>query len=189
MVSYWSSNLTLKRIWSILWTDHRPHLRMFSLSLLHHLFNIQSFLLGVVNGWSIAFALIYGGSGLHILTFCVYAYFLTLFHFSEFFMTALTNLESLRPDSFLLNHSPAYWTAAMCSWIEFWARAWIFPSLCSLYISSIGILCCIVGELFRKLAMCHASVGFTHQIAVRKHRDHQLCTKGVYSLVRHPGRP
>jgi hypothetical protein len=48
---------------------------------------------------------------------------------SFFSLPALTNPESLRPDSFLLNHSPAYWTAAMCSWMEFWARAWVFPGM------------------------------------------------------------
>ncbi|KAL3097784.1 hypothetical protein niasHS_000519 [Heterodera schachtii] len=178
-----------------------PHLHSLLLTLLHHVllvficlffvpmsrnrwkFNFQSFLLGVVNGWSIAFALVHS-SRLHTVTFCIYAYFFSLFHFSEFLMTALTNVESLRPDSFLLNHSPAYWTAAICSWIEFWTRAWAFPTFCSLYVSSIGVCCCIFGEFFRKLAMCHASVGFTHQIAVRRHKDHQLCTQGVYAFSR-----
>ena len=43
-------------------------------------------------------------------------------------MMGLTNGESLRPDSFLLNHSSAYWIAAMASWVEFLMEAFLFPS-------------------------------------------------------------
>uniref|UniRef100_A0A914DDE0 Protein-S-isoprenylcysteine O-methyltransferase n=1 Tax=Acrobeloides nanus TaxID=290746 RepID=A0A914DDE0_9BILA len=110
-----------------------------------------------------------------------------MFHFSEFFVTAISNNDSLRPDSFLLNHSKAYWTAAVASWIEFWIEAYLFPSLYSEFISYLGLAMCITGEIFRKLAMCHASTGFTHQIAVRRQKNHTLITWGVYGIVRHPG--
>lgn len=160
---------------------------MFPISRYRWKFSLQAFLLGIINGWAIALALSNGFEHPHLLTFCLYAYVFTLFHFSEFLMTALTNPESLRPDSFLLNHSPEYWIAAMGSWIEFWGRAWLFPSFYSPMVSIIGLLFCLIGESFRKLAMCHAAIGFTHQVAVRRHRDHKLCVDGVYALVRHPG--
>lgn len=50
-----------------------------------------------------------------------------------------------------------------------------------------GLTLCVSGELVRKSAMWHARKGFTHLIAVRKHREHTLVTDGVYGLCRHPG--
>nr|CAD2200753.1 unnamed protein product [Meloidogyne enterolobii] len=62
-----------------------------------------------------------------------------------------------------------------------------FAAFYSPFVSLAGLTLCILGEIFRKLAMCHASVGFTHQISFRRSRNHSLCTDGVYALVRHPG--
>ncbi|KAF7624720.1 hypothetical protein Mgra_00010005 [Meloidogyne graminicola] len=160
------------------------------------MYSSQSFLLGLVNGLAIKFALnAYKTGNSIVITFCLYVVLFCLFHFSEFFMTAFSNPDSLKPDSFLLNHSLEYWTAALCSWVEFWIRLWAFPSkfftsfaaFYSPFVSLFGLILCIVGEIFRKLAMCHASVGFTHQISFRRSRNHHLCTGGVYALVRHPG--
>ncbi|CAK5088956.1 unnamed protein product [Meloidogyne enterolobii] len=152
------------------------------------MYSSQAFLLGTVNAWAIKFSVDAFEKGrTDVITFCLYVILFGLFHFSEFLMTAYSNPDSLRPDSFLLNHSWAYWTAAMCSWIEFWTRLWILPTFYSPFVSLAGLILCILGEIFRKLAMCHASVGFTHQISFRRSRNHSLCTDGVYALVRHPG--
>lgn len=35
--------------------------------------------------------------------------------------------------------------------------------------------------------MCHASTGFTHQVAMRRQKNHFLVTTGIYALSRHPG--
>uniref|UniRef100_A0A915DPU9 Protein-S-isoprenylcysteine O-methyltransferase n=1 Tax=Ditylenchus dipsaci TaxID=166011 RepID=A0A915DPU9_9BILA len=110
-----------------------------------------------------------------------------MFHFSEFFVTGLTNIDSLKPDSFLLNHSTAYWIAASSSWVEFAIEAFLFPNFYYPWLSFLGLSMTITGEILRKLGMCHASAGFTHQIAIRKQKNHVLVTKGVYGLCRHPG--
>lgn len=44
---------------------------------------------------------------------------LSLFHYSEYLVTAVNNPKSLSLDSFLLNHSLEYTVAALSSWIEF----------------------------------------------------------------------
>lgn len=44
----------------------------------------------------------------------------------------------------------------------------------------------VVGEGLRKAAMHTAGSNFSHQIAFKKADDHQLVTRGVYRLSRHP---
>uniref|UniRef100_A0A8R1IA05 Protein-S-isoprenylcysteine O-methyltransferase n=1 Tax=Caenorhabditis japonica TaxID=281687 RepID=A0A8R1IA05_CAEJA len=116
-----------------------------------------------------------------------YFTFLFLFHFSEFVFTALSNRRSLRPDSFLLNHSVGYWVAASVSWIEFLIEAYFFPDLKKYPILWIGTIGCIIGEICRKLAMVHAGLGFTHRLAMTKRSDHRLVKDGIYAYMRHPG--
>src|ERR1700734_1607904 len=49
-----------------------------------------------------------------------------------------------------------------------------------------GLCMVVMGQMFRTLAMIHASSNFSHQIAYKKDPNHILVTSGVYSLVRHP---
>lgn len=49
-----------------------------------------------------------------------------------------------------------------------------------------GVILCIVGEGFRKLAMLTAGRNFTHLIQFQKRAHHELITHGIYSLFRHP---
>ncbi|PIC55639.1 hypothetical protein B9Z55_000831 [Caenorhabditis nigoni] len=116
-----------------------------------------------------------------------YFVFLFLFHFTEFVFTALTNRRSLRPDSFLLNHSVGYWLAAGISWVEFGIEAYFFPGIKSYPVLWIGTIGCIIGEICRKLAMIHAGLGFTHRLAMTKRVDHRLVKDGIYAYMRHPG--
>ncbi|EFO84801.1 hypothetical protein CRE_03840 [Caenorhabditis remanei] len=116
-----------------------------------------------------------------------YFVFVFLFHFTEFVFTALTNRRSLRPDSFLLNHSVGYWLAAGISWIEFSVEAYLFPGMKCYSILWIGTIGCIIGEVCRKLAMVHAGLGFTHRLAMTKRSDHRLVKDGIYAYMRHPG--
>jgi protein-S-isoprenylcysteine O-methyltransferase Ste14 len=105
---------------------------------------------------------------------------MSVFHFSEMFFMGITNNENLKADSFLLNHSVQYWLAATVSWLEFGLESLTMPWLNTNYISYIGILMCISGEIIRKLAMWHASSAFTHLIAYRKNKHHALVTDGIY---------
>ncbi|VDM56755.1 unnamed protein product [Angiostrongylus costaricensis] len=119
--------------------------------------------------------------------FCGYTFVLSLFHFSEFIVTAVSNRRSLQPDSFLLNHSAAYWIAAFASWTEFFLEVHFTPFLKVYAISGLGFIICMCGEVIRKLAMLHAGNGFTHRLALSKRPDHRLVTTGIYSYLRHPG--
>lgn len=119
--------------------------------------------------------------------FGVYAAVLSFFHLSEFAAIALIKPRSLRTDSFLLNHSREYHIAAVASWVEFMVGALFFPGLksCS-FITTFGLLVCVMGELIRKSAMFTAGSNFSHSVEYRKERGHQLVTNGIYSVWRHP---
>ncbi|XP_032517677.2 protein-S-isoprenylcysteine O-methyltransferase isoform X1 [Danaus plexippus] len=119
--------------------------------------------------------------------FGLYAMAISMFHFSEFFTVALTNPQTLTVDSFILNHSSQYWIAAVTSWLEAGVEYYFFPSMKSYFwLSHIGVVMCIVGELFRKVAMFTAKTNFNHHVQTVKKPDHRLVTNGVYSLCRHP---
>ena len=52
---------------------------------------------------------------------------LSIFHWSEFYTTAVTNPKSLTLESYLLDHSREYKIAATASWIEFTIEWYLFP--------------------------------------------------------------
>lgn len=59
--------------------------------------------------------------------FGYYLCILSFFHWSEYFVTAISSRETLNLDSFLLNHSVEYWAAASASWLEFAVEYYFFP--------------------------------------------------------------
>lgn len=126
-------------------------------------------------------------SGERYCWFGFYAMALAFFHFSEYVLTSIFNSNNLSIDSFLLNHSAEYVTAAILSWIEFWMEYYFFPELKALtYVSLVGAMFVIAGECVRKLAMITAGSNFTHLVQYRKRSGHELVTYGVYALFRHP---
>lgn len=144
----------------------------------------RSILLGLI--WSIGFKLAYQGPP-HLALFGVYIAILSLFHFSEYFVTSLTNISTLSTESFLLNHSEAYVFAIGASFVEYFIEAYYFHSFKRFnVISLLGFMLCLFGEMIRKLAMFTAGENFSHIIRTNKSPDHRLVTHGIYSYLRHP---
>ena len=54
------------------------------------------------------------------------------------------------------------------------------------YVSLIGLLLCVGGEVLRKVSMLTAGRSFNHYIQTTRARDHVLVTHGVYAWSRHP---
>ncbi|KHN77095.1 Protein-S-isoprenylcysteine O-methyltransferase [Toxocara canis] len=147
---------------------------------------LQASLLGSVFSLSLLYA-IRTDCTTTALIFTNYALSMAFFHYSEFIATALTNRRNLNSSSYLLDHSLAYWIAALTSWLEFGVESYAFPSMKLVWMSRLGIVMVIFGEILRKLAMMHAQGGFTHLVALERRPEHVLVTNGVYGLVRHPG--
>ena len=119
--------------------------------------------------------------------FGYYIMAMAFFHFSEYILTSIFNSYSLTTDSFMLNHSVEYVTAALLSWIEFWLEYYLVPGCKTLtYVILVGSAFVIVGECLRKVSMITAGSNFTHIVQHRKRTGHKLVTHGVYSVFRHP---
>lgn len=112
---------------------------------------------------------------------------LSLFHYSEYLVTAIINPRSLSLDSFLLNHSMEYTLAAVSSWVEFTIEKLTVPELKQLsWLSVVGLLMVLCGDSLRKSAMLTAGSNFNHIVQNEKAQSHVLVTTGVYSYFRHP---
>lgn len=112
---------------------------------------------------------------------------LSLFHYSEYLVTAVNNPKSLSLDSFLLNHSLEYTVAALSSWIEFTLENIFWPELKQItWLSATGLLMVVFGECLRKAAMFTAGSNFNHVVQSEKSDTHTLVTSGVYAWCRHP---
>lgn len=129
----------------------------------------------------------YSTSNLYLSIFAWYLACMAAFHYGEFLITALTNRSNLNSTSYLLDHSFAYWAAAVTSWVEYVLEVRFLPILKNVALSYVGLTLIVSGEILRKLAMIHANGGFTHMIATEKRPKHKLVTNGVYSFIRHPG--
>ncbi|KAG8434240.1 hypothetical protein GDO86_012567 [Hymenochirus boettgeri] len=112
---------------------------------------------------------------------------LSFFHYSEYLVTAINNPKSLSLDSFLLNHSLEYTLAAMSSWVEFTVEKTLYPGMKQItWLSVIGLIMVLFGEMLRKCAMLTAGSNFNHIVQNEKSDSHTLVTAGVYSWFRHP---
>jgi protein-S-isoprenylcysteine O-methyltransferase len=119
--------------------------------------------------------------------FGIYGTFMSIFHYTEFLGIAMSNPQTLSPDSFILNHSVPYVVAAMASWLEFSLEVYFVPQM-KVYrvLWAMGATMCFSGEMLRKISMITASKSFSHLVQFTRTEDHVLITHGVYSLMRHP---
>lgn len=123
----------------------------------------------------------------HLVPFGLYIMIVSFFHFSEYFVTSLTNPSTLDLDSFLLNNKSTYAFALIGSSLEYILSLLFLPE-CKKFniISLFGLSIAIIGEIIRKTAMFTAGQNFTHIISTDKKPEHKLVTYGIYSYFRHP---
>eukprot|EP00096_Caligus_rogercresseyi_P014229 TRINITY_DN6727_c0_g1_i1.p1 TRINITY_DN6727_c0_g1~~TRINITY_DN6727_c0_g1_i1.p1 ORF type:complete len:278 (+),score=45.81 TRINITY_DN6727_c0_g1_i1:39-872(+) len=138
--------------------------------------------IGTFLGWSFSL-------GLSLLPiapcFGTYLIFLSLFHYSEFLVTAISNPKNLSKDSYLINHGKEYGLALLLSWVEYFTEHYCFGKTFGV-LSGLGVLLCLLGDGIRKTAMLQAGASFNHIVQSDRKGDHILITEGLYSLSRHP---
>lgn len=109
------------------------------------------------------------------------------FHISEYILAVMIHGRSNVTLSSLLI-SKSYILAMVLSLVEYFIELHFFPELKDHeWISYIGLVMVIVGEIIRKMAILTAGQSFTHLIRVLHDRRHEFVTHGVYSFIRHPG--
>lgn len=153
---------------------------------------LRSFLLGIVlcTSTGLTFYLAYHEYALWRASFFVAS--LCVFHFLEFYTTALTNTNSAKVSSFLLSsNGSAYTIAHTAAFVEctlsslFWPYLLLPQSFYRALVCS-GLVLIIVGQIIRAIAMIQAGRNFSHLVAHTKRSEHQLVTGGLYSVLRHP---
>ncbi|XP_057972049.1 protein-S-isoprenylcysteine O-methyltransferase A [Malania oleifera] len=109
------------------------------------------------------------------------------FHGSEYILAvSFHGRSNVTLSSLLITKN--YVLAIICSLLEYFAEIILFPGLKEYWwISNLGLVMVIIGELIRKLAILTAGQAFTHLIRVYHVEHHELITHGVYRFVRHPG--
>uniref|UniRef100_A0A7S2SR19 Protein-S-isoprenylcysteine O-methyltransferase n=1 Tax=Rhizochromulina marina TaxID=1034831 RepID=A0A7S2SR19_9STRA len=117
----------------------------------------------------------------------LYVTCIAVFHFTEFFTTAMFKPTVVSYDSFVINHSTAYTMAVIASAAEFWVEFLVFghrkfqPVV---FVLGLGLIA--IGQFFRSAAMWTARESFNHLIVEHLAPEHRLITHGVYRIFRHP---
>lgn len=125
--------------------------------------------------------------------FNVYIIALSLFHFLEFYVTAKVNPGKVNSDSFLLNNGIGYLGAHMFGVLECLVESIFFPNMkkisnswVAIFLTIIGVILILLGQLSRSMAMYQAGKSFSHILKTEKLDDHTLVTTGIYGYLRHP---
>lgn len=118
---------------------------------------------------------------------------LSLFHFLEFYTTAVYNTPSATTSAFLLStNGMAYNAAHTLAILEttLTHSCIPYPNLLPAFVKplvlSIGLVLLLVGQTTRSVAMAQAATNFNHTVQSRKAKDHELVTNGIYGVLRHP---
>ena len=70
--------------------------------------------------------------------------------------------------------------------VEHLTESLFFPEIKGyLFVSNIGLLMVLVGEIIRKIAVVTAGRAFTHVIRIQYEDQHQLVTHGIYRYLHH----
>ncbi|XP_010914196.1 probable protein-S-isoprenylcysteine O-methyltransferase [Elaeis guineensis] len=109
------------------------------------------------------------------------------FHGSEYFLAvAIHGRSRVSLGSLLISKQYAF--AMICALLEYKIELVFFPELKeNWWMSNIGLVMVIIGEIIRKAAILTARRAFTHTIRVYHENHHQLITHGIYRFMRHPG--
>lgn len=153
---------------------------------------MRAFLLGVTLAASASSALYLLQKGHSIWRAPFFLATLSLFHFLEFWVTALSNTSDASVSSFLLtSNGPAYTIAHTVAFTECFLShiihpAPFLPAWVHRFLLALGLALVIIGQIVRTMAMNTAGRSFTHLVAHQKRATHTLITHGLYSTFRHP---
>ena len=117
----------------------------------------------------------------------IYYISLVIYHFAEYFSVLIYHFNNLTFHSFLIDQSKEWMITTGASFLEFYIENFFFHKYkCNLFFIIIGVICLIIGHIFRIGALFTGKKNFTHLISYKKKNDHVLVTNGIYSISRHP---
>lgn len=146
-----------------------------------------AYVLGILSGASLALSLNPFSS--RFIPLSLYLFFIGLFHFLEYYITATYQGDRVTADSFVLDN-PGYALAHTVALTEFILETHFVPHLksnpVSFYLKLAGLLMVLAAQGIRTLAMKTAGKNFSHVIQNVKESDHVLIKHGIYAHLRHP---
>ncbi|KAG0686613.1 hypothetical protein C6P40_003688 [Pichia californica] len=151
-----------------------------------------AYILGIVSGISIILSLPSNFSSLfdNFPFLPIYIFFISIFHFLEYFITASYQPLRVEASSFVLNNTIGYHIAHGFALIECILELYFLPNFKKnsnyLPIKLFGLFLIILGQSVRTLGMITAGGNFSHLIKNVKEDDHILIKHGIYSIFRHP---
>ncbi|KFK25194.1 protein-s-isoprenylcysteine o-methyltransferase b [Arabis alpina] len=127
---------------------------------------------------------IFSDTGIRQLTQMFLA--IIFFHTSEYILAIVIHGASRVTLSSLLI-TKHYALAMLVSVLEYIVEIVLFPGMKQhWWISNLGLVMIVFGEIIRKTAIITAGRSFTHLIKIRHEEHHRLVTEGVYRIMRHP---
>ncbi|KAM0793958.1 Isoprenylcysteine carboxyl methyltransferase family-domain-containing protein, partial [Usnea florida] len=158
--------------------------------------SLRAFALGFILSSSLLTTL-YLSPGTALWRLPFFLLLLSLFHFLEFYTTALSNPSAATVSAFLLSsNGKAYNIAHGLAFLECFLHHHYFPTA---YTDTLGLPAALhtpwlvlgaamllVGQATRTIAMMHAGTNFNHLIQHKKKKGHVLVTGGIYRYLRHP---
>ncbi|KAI9723562.1 MAG: hypothetical protein M1828_004158 [Chrysothrix sp. TS-e1954] len=151
----------------------------------------RAFLLGLSLGISALVTISYLRAGEQTWRIPFFISALSLFHFLEYYITALYNPRFANVSAFLLSQNGTAYNSAHtgalleCVWTSMIAPDWQ-TRVSNRKVVVLGLCLIVLGQATRSTAMAHASTNFNHTVQQHKNADHALVTTGVYSKLRHP---
>ncbi|KAL6970798.1 protein-S-isoprenylcysteine O-methyltransferase [Sarracenia purpurea var. burkii] len=108
------------------------------------------------------------------------------FHISEYILAiSIHGRSNVTCRDLLISKN--YMLAMICSLLEYFLEIYFFPGWKEYWwISNLGLLMIVIGEIIRKAAIITAGQSFTHLIRIYHEEHHKMVTHGVYRFVRHP---
>ncbi len=116
---------------------------------------------------------------------------LSLFHFLEYYTTALYNPAAATFSAFLLSQNgKAYNIAHGMAFFECGIHWWFFSDFYLVPVGRAwlvaGFTMLAMGQAVRTTAMAHAGSNFNHLVQSKRKAGHELVTDGIYGWLRHP---
>lgn len=116
---------------------------------------------------------------------------LSLFHFLEYYTTALYNTRRANVSAFLLSRNGRAYNAAHCTaFTETILMSCFLPDwqsrVSNTHSICIGLAMVALGQSVRTVAMAQAGTNFNHTVQTRRVEGHTLMKSGVYKYLRHP---
>lgn len=145
--------------------------------------SLTSYILGALTGASLYSALTTYKESFPALQ--IYFVFVTLFHFLEFYITAIYQPSRVNDSSFVLDNY-AYHAAHAFAITEYFIESFLNLKFKNVNFQIIGILLIASSQIVRSLAMITAAENFSHIIAREREKSHSLITHGIYKYLRHP---